>query len=227
MNNLHSIDIAVIVGYLILCLAIGLYKAGKIKTIREYTLGSGNISSTVLLFTILATYLGAGSTIGTVEKLYSMGLIFALAISFKPLFWYITAKIFAGNIEIFKKAGCMSVSDIMGFLYGKTGKWVTNLLAIFISIGVLAGQIAATGYLFNYFLGISHLAGIIIGFGVLVAYSLFGGIRAVAVTDTFQGLIIVVGIPVACAIAFHEIGGYEGLVSHLPNSQRHLNLRGQ
>lgn len=226
MNNLHILDIAIIIIYLVLCLVIGLYKAGRIKNIKEYTLGNGNISSTVLLFTILATYLGAGSTIGTVEKLYTMGLIFALAISFKPLFWFITAKIFASNILVFKKAGCMSVSDIMGFLYGKTGKWVANFLAILISIGVLAGQIAATGYLFNYFLGVTHLVGIIIGFGVLVTYSVFGGIRAVAITDTFQGLIIVVGIPVACTIAFHEIGGYEGLISHLPDSHLTIDFSG-
>jgi Na+/proline symporter/signal transduction histidine kinase len=224
MHNLHYLDIFIIFGYLVLCLFIGLYKAGKIRNIRDYALGSGKISSTVLIFTILATYLGAGSTIGTVEKLYSMGLIFALAILFKPLFWLITAKIFSGNIEAFKKAGCMSVSDIMGFLYGKTGKWATNLLAIFISVGVLAGQIAATGYLFNYFFGISHLQGVLIGFSVLATYSLFGGIRAVALTDTFQGLIIILGIPIACVIAFHEIGGYQGLVSHLPESHLSIDL---
>ncbi|MCE2991658.1 MAG: sodium:solute symporter family protein [Candidatus Jidaibacter sp.] len=226
MTNLHNLDIAIIIAYLLLCLVIGLHKAGKIKTIREYTLGTGYISTAVLLSTILATYLGAGSTIGTVEKLYSMGLIFALAIMFKPLFWFITAKIFAGNIHVFKKAGCMSVSDIMGFLYGKAGKWTTNILAILISIGVLAAQIAAIGYLFNYFLGLTPQLGTLIGFGVLVVYSLFGGIRAVALTDTFQGMIIAVAIPVACLIAFHDIGGYEGLVSNLPASHLTIDFSG-
>ncbi|MDF3047887.1 MAG: putative periplasmic sensor histidine kinase [Candidatus Midichloriaceae bacterium] len=222
MNNLHAIDIAVIIGYLILCLVIGLYKAGKIKTIREYTLGTGYISTTVLIFTIFATYIGAGSTVGTVEKIHSMGLIFAVTLLLQPLFWFITAKIFASNIHIFKKAGCMSVSDIMGALYGQAGKWVTNGFSIFLSIGMIAAQIGAIGYLFNYFLGISHLQGVVIGFGVLVIYSLFGGIRAVALTDTFQGLVILVAIPVACAIAFHEIGGYNGMLEKLPLS--HISI---
>ncbi|MCE2992029.1 MAG: ATP-binding protein [Candidatus Jidaibacter sp.] len=218
MSNLHTIDIAVIIGYLILCLVIGLYKAGKIKTIREYTLGSGNISSTVLLFTIFATYVGAQPTIGVVEKIHSMGLIFAAVMIFEPLFWVITAKIFAGNAYIFKNAGCMSVSDVMAVLYGKLGKWVTNIFQVFMSIGVIATQISAIGYLFNYFLGISHLQGAFIGFGVLVIYSLFGGIRAVALTDTFQALVLLVAIPVACALAFHEIGGYDQLVENLPST---------
>ncbi|MFN8833018.1 MAG: sodium:solute symporter, partial [Alphaproteobacteria bacterium] len=218
MNNLHAIDIAVIIGYLILCLVIGLYKAGKIKTIREYTLGTGRISTVVLLFTIFATHVGAGSTIGVVEKVHSMGLIFAVTLLAQPLFWLITTKIFAGNIDVFKKAGCMSVSDVMQILYGKPGKWVTNVVSIFFSIGIIALQIGAIGYLFNYFLGISHLQGAMLGFGVLVIYSLFGGIRAVALTDTFQALVLLIAIPIACSIAFHEVGGYNELIARLPST---------
>ncbi|MDF3046930.1 MAG: putative periplasmic sensor histidine kinase, partial [Candidatus Midichloriaceae bacterium] len=224
MNNLHAIDIAVIIGYLILCLVIGLYKAGKIKTVREYTLGTGYISTAVLIFTLFATYIGAGSTVGTVEKLHSMGLMYAIALSTIPVFWVITAKIFGENIDVFKKAGCMSVSDIMQFLYGKPGKWVTNAFSVFMSVAMIAAQISAMGYLFNYFLGISHLQGIAVGFSVLVAYSLFGGIRAVALTDTFQALVLLVAIPVACAIAFHEVGGYSGLIEKLPTSHATIDF---
>ncbi len=222
MSNLHILDITVIGVYLTLCLVIGLYKASTIKTIREYTIGTGYISSTVLFFTIFATHIGAGSTVGMVEKLHSMGLIFAIAVLAEPLIWLVTAKVFARNIDVFKKAGCMSVSDVMGFLYGKPGKWLTNILAIFFSIGVISMQVGAIGYLFNYFLGVSHASGVLIGFGVLVLYSIFGGIRAVALTDTFQGLILLVAIPLACAIAFHDIGGYDSLVSNLPSS--HLSI---
>ncbi len=224
MNNLHIFDIVVIGMYLALCLVIGLYKANKIKTIREYTLGTGHISTAVLSFTIFATYVGAEPTIGLVEKVHSMGLIFAAGIIATPLFWLITAKIYAKNIAIFKKAGCISASDIMGLLYGIPGKWVTNIFSIFFAIGIIGAQIGAIGYLFNYFLGTSHAVGVLLGFGVLVIYSLFGGIRAVALTDTFQGLILLVAIPVACAIAFHEIGGYDGLVKNLPATHLSIDL---
>ncbi len=224
MQNLHVVDAIIIASYLVICLVIGLYKMGSIKTIREYTLGSGYISTAVLAFTIFATYIGAESTVGVVEKIHSMGLIFAVGILVEPIFWLITAKVYAKNIAIFKKAGCMSVSDIMGVLYGKAGKWVTNIFSVFLSIGVVAAQIAATGYLFNYFFGISHELGVLLGFGVLVAYSVFGGIRAVALTDTFQGLILLVAIPVACVIAFHDIGGYDGLIKHLPNTHLSVDL---
>ena len=222
MNNLHAVDIAVIISYLILCLVIGLYKAGKIKTMREYTLGTGRISTTILLFTLFATHIDAGSTVGFVEKIYGMGLIFVAAVVAEPLLWLVAAKIFAGNISIFKRAGCISVSGIMGFLYGEHGKWVTNVFSMFLAIGAIATQISAIGYLFNYFLGIPQYLGVSLGFGVLVIYSLFGGIRAVAFTDTFQGLMLLIAIPVACAIALHEFGGYDAVISSLPTE--HLSI---
>ncbi len=222
VTNLHVIDIAVIAVYLVLCLVIGLNKIGRIKTIKEYTLGTGYISTAVLVATIFATKIGAAATLGTVEKLHSMGLIFALAVMFRPLFWIITALIFAKNINYFKKKGCISVSDIMGILYGKTGKWVTNILSILLSIGIIAIQISAIGYLFNYFLGMPHVLGVLLGFGVLVVYSLFGGIKAVAFTDSFQGLILLVAVPMACVIAFHEVGSYDGMLASLPTS--HLEI---
>jgi Na+/proline symporter len=222
MNNLHWLDIAVIIAYLVLCLIIGLYKIGKIKTIKDYTLGVGKISTVVLLFTIFATHIGAGATVGVVENLHSMGLIFAIALMFSPLFWVITAKICANNISVFKKAGCLSVSDIMGLLYGKTGKWVTNIFSILLSIGILALQIGAIGYLFNYFLGVSHAVGVFIGFGTLLIYSLFGGVKSVAITDTFQGIVLLIAIPTACFIAFYDVGGYQGLMANLPDS--HLSV---
>ena len=47
----------------------------------------------------------------------------------------ITAKMYGKNIDQFP--GCMSISDIMDKLYGKTGRWTTNFSAIILSIGVV------------------------------------------------------------------------------------------
>lgn len=224
LNNLHLIDTIIIVSYLILCLVIGLYKSYGIKTIRDYTIGGAYVPTGVLMATIFATNVGAGSTVGTIEKVYEMGLIFAAALLFTPLFWLITRKIFAGNIERFKKAGCISISDVMGELYGPFGKWFTNVIFLFFSIGMTAMQITAIGYLLNYFVGIDKMYGVLIGFGVLTIYSAFGGIRAVTVTDVFQSVVLFIGIPAACLAAYYDIGGYNGIISNLPSTHTTIDI---
>ena len=50
-HNLHIIDIAIIIGYLAVCLIIGFLTSKKIKNIRDYAIGSGHISTAVLVGT--------------------------------------------------------------------------------------------------------------------------------------------------------------------------------
>ncbi len=222
MNNLHILDISIVGVYLILCLIIGLGNMKKIKNIRDYTLGTTSVSKGMLIATLFATSVGAASTVGAIEKVYSLGLLFAIALMFSPCFWFVTAKIFSSNIARFQKAGCISISDVMEVLYGKTGKWITNVASICMSIGVVALQIAAIGYLLNYFLAVPREVCVLIGFGVVVIYSIFGGVRAVIVTDAFQSFILLIGIPAACFAAYYDIGGYDGVIKNLPIS--HLSL---
>ena len=134
-------------------------------------------------------------------------------------------QIFGKNIDQFN--GCLSISDVMGKLYGETGRWITNTAAMVLSFGAVGIQVLATGYIFNYFLGMSHLNGILIGMGVLVCYSTFGGVRAVALTDVFQFFVFFVAIPVACIFALDDIGGFEGLVEKLPPDHLTIDLTSQ
>ena len=114
MGKLHIIDISIVGIYLLLCLAIGLYKSTKIKTIKEYAIGNKDFSTIVIISTIFATYVSAGATIGATEAIYRNGLIYALALFFAPLNWLLVKNIYAKNKQ-FK--GCISISEIMKKLY--------------------------------------------------------------------------------------------------------------
>lgn len=111
-----TIDILIIVGYLVACLTIGLLKFKKIKSISDYSLGEKLYSQTVILSTIFATSVSAYSTIGSIEKIYSMGFIFVLSFITKPLFFLFTGKILSKNKARF--VNCFSISDIISTLYG-------------------------------------------------------------------------------------------------------------
>lgn len=223
MLNLHSIDIFIIITYLIGCLIIGFISSRKIHNIKDYAVGGKYVNSALLIGTFIATDIGAGATVGLVEKVYTMGLIFAFGIMFRPFFWLIASWVFSNDIERFRSAGCITVSDIMEHLYGKTAKWITNIMAITISVGILALQITAMSYLFSYFLNISSKNCAMLAFGVLVTYSCFGGVRAVIITDLIQAIIFFIGIPVAFFIAYTKLHiGYEDILIQLPTT--HISI---
>ncbi|MHC0449718.1 MAG: sodium:solute symporter family protein, partial [Candidatus Lariskella arthropodorum] len=222
---MHIIDIIIVIAYLSLCILIGLYKSGSIKTLKEYTLGKGSFSDIVIITTLFATHIGAGSVMGNISNIYTLGSFYIVALLCLPLRWIIAAKIYGQNIDRFR--GLMSISDIMEKLYGKAGRWITNIASILLSIGVIAIQVAAMGHIVNYFFGIGYDTSVIITVLITALYSSLGGIRAVAFTDAFQLAVIMVAIPIACSFAYHDVGGYSGIVHRLPQDMLKLNLNAE
>lgn len=193
MHNIHIIDVAIVILYFVICIGVGLYKYKSVTTLKEYTLGCRNFSDLVIATTLFATDIGAEATIGVVEKVYELGLFFVIPCICIPFFWLFVARIYGKNIDQFQD--CMTISDIMAKLYGKTGRRVTNIASIISSIGVVAFQATAMGYILHYFFLIPVGDSTIICVLTLTLYSAFGGIRAVAYTDVFQFIIIILAIP--------------------------------
>jgi Na+/proline symporter/signal transduction histidine kinase len=204
-HNLHIIDIAIIIGYLAVCLVIGFLTSKKIKNIRDYAIGSGHISTAVLVGTFFATDIGAGETLGTISQIQRLGLLFVIGFMFRPILWLAASFIFGKNIRYFKESGCISISDIMEKTYGSTARWICNVTSFGFSMGVVALQIIAINYLLQYFLGISSIYCALITFAILVLYSVMGGIKAVAFTDLLQAVVFFIGIPLACFLAVDSL----------------------
>ena len=68
MYNIHIIDIVIVILYFIVCIGIGLYKYKSVTTLKDYTLGGRNFPNLVIITTLLATHIGAASTMGVVGK---------------------------------------------------------------------------------------------------------------------------------------------------------------
>lgn len=216
-----ALDIIVIFIYLTGCLLIGLYKSTKIKSLTEYSLGKAPYPSTIMAATIFATSISSYSTIGTIEKICNLGLFFVVAFLAKPIFFIVSANMLSKNTEKFK--GCISITDIFEVLYGKSSKMLITVLSLFMCIGMVAIQVYAVSIILQS-LGINSSFGTIISFIVLICYSTFGGIRAVAFTDLFQFLIFFVALPVVCSNAFFDIGGFSGIYKNLGVEYFNLNL---
>ena len=73
---------------------------------------------------------------------------------------------------------------------------VCSLIIILSYLGWVSAQVTALGLVFNLLSdgAISMPAGMILGTASILAYTLFGGMWSVAVTDFVQMIILVVGL---------------------------------
>lgn len=222
-TKLANLDIIIIAAYLAGCVIFGLCKTRGVKNITEYSIGRGSFPTSIVVATIFATFIGADMMIGIIGAIYNEGLLFVLVQMIAPLFWIIASKIFGENIDKFR--GCLSISDIMEKLYGQIGRWITNIAALLFSIGLIAVQAAALGHMFNYFFpAMGYQNGVILATSVMILYSFSGGIKAVAMTDVFQLIVFFLAIPLACIIAYHDVGGFEVMKLELPTQFFSINL---
>jgi sodium/proline symporter len=87
-------------------------------------------------------------------------------------------------------------------------------LVVFVTIYVSA-QIFATGKAFNSFLDWNFYLGAIVGFGVVLAYSVAGGFLAVVWSDVFQGSLMFLGLLLLPIVGLAVIGGWSVMEQRL------------
>jgi len=190
-----ELDYAIVIVYLLTVLGVGVWAGRKVKNLEDYAVGGRAYPAIIVFATLSASFIGGGFTVGSAEKVFLIGIanIFALwGFSLKEM---LVAKFIAPKVKAFPNA--ISPGDVMEENFGKTGKVVTGIFSVLLCAGILGAQVGAIGYIFNLFLGIPTLWGILIGVGIVLIYDFIGGMRAVVATDVLQFCVLVVGIPLA------------------------------
>ncbi|MHA1558334.1 MAG: hypothetical protein ACTSXG_00780 [Alphaproteobacteria bacterium] len=118
-----------------------------------------------------------------------------------------------------KYTKCISVGDIFQIDYGLIGKIVAGISVCCFGTFFLGYQIMAIGYILRDFFHTSSLIVIILGSGIVIIYSSFGGIRAVIATDVYQFVFIFIFIPLIFLIGLNKVGWFSGLLQLVPQEK--------
>ncbi|HLU58346.1 MAG TPA: hypothetical protein VKZ81_23040 [Pseudonocardia sp.] len=91
------------------------------------------------------------------------------------------------------RMGLLSLPDFYRITYGRGIELVASVLMIFSFCILLAGNLVAGGFLFERFLGTSYPLGVLLIVGVVLAYTIAGGMFSDAYTAFIQMVITVIG----------------------------------
>ena len=106
----------------------------------------------------------------------------------------------------------------------RAARLLTGLLSIRLCAGILGAQALAIGTVVNATIDLPTVPSILVGMGVVMLYSSFGGAWAVIQTDMLQFVFLGVFIPVTLMLALGAAAGPAGLVAALPEA--HLSFGG-
>ena len=214
-------DKLIVVIFLLVTLIIGI-KAGKnIKTVKDYALANYRYGFIPLILTFLATMIGGDDTTGDLAEFFDNGIIYAI-----PYVAFIISIILVG-IYIAPKIdhrfkGMISISDMIKYFYGKNISIITAIIGCLATLGYATAQNIALGHLLSDLTGYSYKTCLYVGGGIVILYTIFGGIRSVVVTDILQFCLLITILPIICNVAVTEVGGIINLVEKIPAT--HLNI---
>jgi SSS family solute:Na+ symporter len=208
------LDYAIITIYLLAILLLGLWSGKGMKTLADFSVSHRSYGSMVIFATLSASFIGGGFSFGNAEKVFLFGIANIVALWGFSLKEILVARFIAPRTGNFTDV--ISVGDIMDRGYGKPARIVSGFFSVFLCAGIVGAQVGAMGIIFNVFLGIRPIWGILIGCGIVIAYSTVGGMRAVVLTDVVQFCVLAIGLPVALVFGIVKLGGFSAIKAAVP-----------
>lgn len=216
------LDNVIVLVYLMCVLFLGFWFKRSPKTLTTYGKVGKDIKNNrlILTATIFATAVGGGTTFGIAEKSFSTTLAYTYGLMLTVLIDILIARYIVPRLS--EHYGAISVGEIMAKYYGKTGQVVTGIAAILISVGYLAAQISVSARIFEYFLKIGRIEGVVFSYIIVILYTTVGGLRSVVITDILQFFAMVIAVPIIMIVGINKIGLNE-FIAAIPPAKYALN----
>ena len=205
--------LALVFAYLLVTIAIGLWAARRVKTTTDFAVAGRHLPMVMIITTTFATWFGSETVLGIPARFVDGGLNSVVEDPFGAGFCLILVGLFfAGKLY---RMTLLTISDYYRARYGRVVEVVCSVIIILSYLGWVSAQVTALGLVFNVLSGdtISVPMGMVIGTVSILAYTLFGGMWSVAVTDFMQMIILVVGLLIITVFASQLAGGADKVIA--------------
>ena len=203
-----TLHLGVLVAYAALLMGFGLWAGRRSRTAGDFFVAGRRLGPLLLFSTVLASNIGAGSTVNAAALGYRDGL--------SAWWWVGSAGI--GSIvlalwigpHIRRIAARHQLETVGDYLEHRYSSGVRAAVAALLWIGtlaILAGQLLAIGWVLNVVTGMDRWAGCVLGGLVVTVYFTAGGLLTAAWVNVVQLAVLLAGFAVVLPLALVEAGG--------------------
>lgn len=205
--------IVFVVAYMAVTITIGLVAARRVHSSRDYMIAGRSLPLYMNVATVFATWFGAETVLSVSATFAKDGLSGIPGDPFgASVCLVLAALLFA---RLFYRMNLLTIGDFYKQRYGKGVEVITSLAIVASYLGWTSAQMTALG-LVIYVLSGGALAlnhAILIGAGIVLVYTIFGGMWSVAFTDLFQTIVILVGLTLVAILVGDLAGGATKVIS--------------
>ncbi|MDH7482620.1 MAG: sodium:solute symporter family protein [Armatimonadota bacterium] len=209
MENFTIFDLIVVLAYLIGIGGIGIYQAVKIKSSGDYFAGGRKFSKWLMMMHALGTGTHADDPVVVTGAAYKHGLSgiwYTFVYLFVTPFYWIIA-------PFFRRSRFITTADFFKVRFGRKMALLYSVMGV-ITFALYTGMmLKATGTLAHAVTqgAVPEWVAIAAMTAVFVSYGLAGGLVATVVTESIQGLLIVVMSLLLVPFGLVKVGGFSRL----------------
>lgn len=208
------LDTAIVLFYIVLLVGMGLRGGRNVKNAGDFTASGGRYGTLVIFATLSASYVGGGYSSGNAAKAFESGISTTLTLFGFSISMIIIGKYLVPGVARF--TGVSTVGGIIGQCYGRSARLLTGVFSFICCAGVVGAQMEAMGLVFHVLLGVDKHVGILIGCGIVLLYTTFGGLQSVIVADILQFILLAGGMPLLLFMSLRQAGGVAPVLEAVP-----------
>jgi len=205
---------AVVVSAVVLLLCgITVYKSTQVKNESDFLVAGRTLSWPVLVFTLLSSWIGAGSLLAGAENAYRNGFV-AL---WQPLGGWVGLLIVALIAGRARQFAQFTVPDLLEVRYNSVAR-VLGTIAIVISCTIITSYqfIGGGDILHLIFPQIERTTGLYIIAGFVIFFTAAAGMASIAYLDLVIGSLVTLTVIIAVPVLLARTGGWTAVRQALP-----------
>ena len=222
--DIQLLDFVVLALYFAVMIGAGYWGLRRARSADDYLVAGRRLGSFMYIGCLSAVVLGGASTIGGVALGYDYGIS-----GMWLVFWIGMGVIALGVLmsSRLSRLGVYTVSEMLENRFGAASRLISAIIIAAYALMIAVTSTIAIGTVFNVVLPLSTSVAILVAGGIVVVYSVAGGMWSITLTDIIQFCIMTVGIFfLLLPFSIFAAGGFSGMQEALPASYFDLTAIG-
>jgi Na+/proline symporter/signal transduction histidine kinase len=219
--ELALVDSVILFVVITAVLWIGFHASEKVTSFQDYALSAKKYPTIPLALSFLATMIGAEDTVGDIQEMYDVGLVYVVPYLGYIFAVYLISKYivpkFDGRFE-----GMVSVCDIMRHYFCIRVEKISSCFAIAAIVVLACAQLVALGHFISNMFDTTYTVAIFVIIFIITIYTSIGGVKSVVETDIIQFGMVLVIFPIICSVIIQNTGGAIGLLEQLSPQHKEI-----
>lgn len=205
--QLHWLDLTIFAAFFVVVIGVSMYKSRREKTGEDFFLASRSLVWPLIGFSLIAANISTEHFVGMSGQGAGIMGMAAASYEWMPAITLVVVALFF--LPKFLRSGIYTIPEYLEYRYHPAARGIMAFYTVIIYIAVSISAVVYTGALALHTIFDMDLTRSVWLIGIIAAiYTTWGGLKAVAWADLFQGSSLILGGLITLILGLRAVGGF-------------------